>query len=196
MEHWFDRATKFFAGGTISRRGVLEGAALAGTSALIAGSPALAWGESELAQHRRRRRIPGNRGAGGPCTRQDKGGTSTMTFSAHGTYKGQALTLQGTHTTRNHKHPSGKTHMRVDLAGNLLLDITHSSTQSGTSPSASQTAWDDIGNGFFGMGTAIGTIPFAGPGVFSSSVNGGGPAGPGAYSLTIKDTFSAGGSAS
>ena len=133
MEHWFDRATKFFAGGTISRRGVLEGAALAGTSALIAGSPALAWGESELAQHRRRRRIPGNRGAGGPCTRQDKGGTSTMTFSAHGTYKGQALTLQGTHTTRNHKHPSGKTHMRVDLAGNLLLDITHSSTQSGTS---------------------------------------------------------------
>jgi hypothetical protein len=70
-----------------------------------------------------------------------------------------------------------------------------SSTQSVTSPSASQTAWDDTGNGFFGMGTAIGTIPFAGPGVFTSSVNGGGPAGPGAYSLTIKDTFSAGGSA-
>ena len=63
---------------------------------------------------------------------------------------------------------------------------------SGTAPSATQNSYDDTTNVFFGTGTTIGTI---GPLTTGSAfITGGGPAGPGAYSLSIVDTFSAGGS--
>ena len=46
VEHWFDRATKMFAGGAVSRRGLLEGGALAGTAVVVAQTPGLARGSS------------------------------------------------------------------------------------------------------------------------------------------------------
>jgi hypothetical protein len=46
-----------------------------------------------------------------------------------------------------------------------------------------QTAYVDTGNTYFGTGMLIGTISGDG------TATGGGPAGPGAYSLTINDTF-------
>jgi len=59
---------------------------------------------------------------------------------------------------------------------------------------ASQTAWDDTSNTIFGHGTPIGTVgPFSAPGNHGTAT-GGGPAGPGAYSLTITDTINAGSS--
>jgi hypothetical protein len=58
--------------------------------------------------------------------------------------------------------------------------------------STTQYAWVDTANMLFGEATPIGTLgvgPFTGAGVFASSVTGGGPAGPDAYSLTIEDIF-------
>jgi len=69
--------------------------------------------------------------------------------------------------------------------------------------STSQIAWFDPSNTFFGGvndggtplgGTLIGVLgPFTSLGLSSDSLNGGGPAGPDAYSLTMLDHFSAGG---
>lgn len=57
--------------------------------------------------------------------------------------------------------------------------------------SASQMAWDDTSNTIFGTGTPIGTvIPLTAPSG-AGSKSGGGPAGPGVYSLTLKDTIAA-----
>jgi hypothetical protein len=57
-----------------------------------------------------------------------------------------------------------------------------------TSGSASQTAWDDTSNTIFGTGTQIGTVGLTAP-FGAGSKSGGGPAGPGAYSLTLTDTI-------
>jgi len=65
----------------------------------------------------------------------------------------------------------------------------YSATDTGKG-STTQYAWDDTGNAMFGEGTPIGIVgPFNGSGVFSALAKGGGPAGPGAYSLTIEDIF-------
>lgn len=62
----------------------------------------------------------------------------------------------------------------------------------GHTPSTSQSAYSDNLNAIFGKATPIGTVgPFSAIG--SGSASGGGPAGPAAYSLTIDDTFNAGG---
>ncbi len=67
---------------------------------------------------------------------------------------------------------------------------TYSSTQSGGSTTL--MAWDDTTNTIFGTGTPIGTVgPFTNSN--HASVSGGGPAGPGQYSLTIEDIFNANG---
>jgi hypothetical protein len=71
---------------------------------------------------------------------------------------------------------------------------TYSSTQVGGS--TTQTAWADTTNTLFGHSGLIGSV---GPFIASDhgSVSGGGPAGPAAYSLTIRDVFdSLGGAAS
>jgi hypothetical protein len=116
MEHWFDRATKMFAGSAISRRGLLEGGALAGTAVLVAQTPGLARGSSSA-----------------PCSLTGDGSSTTLSFSARSSYKGQALTLQGTHVGRGRKYRSGRTHIVVALAGKTVLEIAHSATQTGTS---------------------------------------------------------------
>lgn len=64
--------------------------------------------------------------------------------------------------------------------------------ESGAAASTTQASYDDTTNTFFGTGKTIGTL---GPltGVGTRSAVGGGPAGPSQYSLTIDDTFKAGG---
>ena len=66
---------------------------------------------------------------------------------------------------------------------------SYSLTGAGTT---TQTAWVDTSNTLFGepAGGLIGTITLTGLG--GTSVAGGGPAGPSAYSLTLLDTFAAG----
>ncbi len=64
-----------------------------------------------------------------------------------------------------------------------------SSTQTGKG-NTTQFGWDDTANTIFGEGTAIGTVgPFKGQGTFAGLATGGGPAGPGLYSLTLEDVF-------
>ncbi len=114
MEHWFDRATKLFAGGAISRRSLIEGGAVAGTAVLLARPPAWAAGSGSAS-----------------CSQSGDGSSTTLTFSARSSYKGQALTLQGTHVGRGRKHRSGRSHIVVALGGKTVLDIEHSATQTG-----------------------------------------------------------------
>ncbi|PYY12493.1 MAG: hypothetical protein DMG69_01055 [Acidobacteria bacterium] len=59
------------------------------------------------------------------------------------------------------------------------------------SGSASQIAWDDTSNTIFGTGTPIGTVRLLSAPFGAGSKSGGGPAGPGTYSLTLKDTIGA-----
>jgi hypothetical protein len=66
---------------------------------------------------------------------------------------------------------------------------TYSTTQTGSTPSTSQTAWVGLGNGYFAQTSLIGSIgPLTTSGT-GGTVVGGPAAGPGAYSLTIEDTF-------
>jgi hypothetical protein len=77
-------------------------------------------------------------------------------------------------------------------AGGFITTYT-TLLESGAAASTTQKSYDDTTNTFFGTGTPIGTL---GPltGVGTRSAVGGGPAGPSPYSLTIDDTFNAGGS--
>ena len=124
MEHWFDRATKMFAGGAISRRGLLEGGALAGTTVLVAQAPG----------PRHRDPTPPPRGWNlPPCTLTGDGSSTTLSFSARSSYRKQALTLQGTHVSRGRKFRSARMHVVVALGGETVLEIAHRATQTGTS---------------------------------------------------------------
>jgi hypothetical protein len=89
---------------------------------------------------------------------------------------------------------SGQNFTQSVSAGNFITSYTATtlSGQLGHTPSTTQAAYSDNSNAFFGTGTPIGTVgPLTTAGFGSAS--GGGPAGPTPYSLTIDDTFSAGG---
>lgn len=102
MEHWFDRATKFIAGGAPSRRGMLEGAALAGVATMM---PVPAWSAA-------------------PCVRRNVRGTHTTTVSSSGAYQGQALTLQSTWSTTARGYAPGTFSANVSLAGRPLYNFS------------------------------------------------------------------------
>jgi hypothetical protein len=69
------------------------------------------------------------------------------------------------------------------------FQTTYSSTNTGAGASTSQTAWVGLGNSYFATTSLIGSIgPLTGTGG-QGSVQGGPPAGPTAFSLTLEDTF-------
>lgn len=72
------------------------------------------------------------------------------------------------------------------------LNTFFSATETGAGATTTQTAYVDTTNTIFGTGTLIGTVgPFTPPGG-SGAASGGGPAGPGDYSLTLVDTLGGG----
>jgi PEP-CTERM motif len=85
------------------------------------------------------------------------------------------------------------TNFTQPVSANGFITTYTTLAKSGVAGSTTQVSYDDTTNTFFGTGTTIGTL---GPltGVGTRSAVGGGPAGPGQYSLTIDDTFKAGGS--
>jgi hypothetical protein len=72
---------------------------------------------------------------------------------------------------------------------------TYTGTETSTYASTEQQAWDDTTNAPLGTGTYIGEVGLTGKitSPVSVTTEGGGPAGPGTYSLTIYDLFEANG---
>ncbi len=66
--------------------------------------------------------------------------------------------------------------------------------ENGSASSTTQSGWFDTSDALLATGGTIGTVGFSGITSGSKTASGGGPAGPGAYSLTVKDTFNSGGS--
>jgi len=122
MEHWFDRATKFLAGGVLPRRGLFEAAALAGVATLMskASVPSVAAAAPAIMP------LPT---AVGPCTLRDNGGDTTATFSAQTTYQGKPLTLQAVRTTTGRRNRSATLHLGITYDGENLFELAHSALQ-------------------------------------------------------------------
>ncbi|HEV8020485.1 MAG TPA: hypothetical protein VGP41_04420 [Candidatus Lustribacter sp.] len=113
MEHWFDRATKALVGGNASRRGVLEGAALAGVATMmpVSGLTRPFGGEQFAA-------------VAAPCVRGGIRGARTTTVSSSGMYQGQALAFQSTWSTNARGYSSGTFAANITLGGRPLYDFS------------------------------------------------------------------------
>jgi len=120
MEHWFDRATRFLATGTLSRRDALKSLALGAVGTV-------------LPQYSSARPVPGGAqnlpvpplpGAQTVCTRQMQRGERITTLSAVGNYRGRSLTLRSVWTSVGSRFINGRLNQRVDLGGYLVYDLS------------------------------------------------------------------------
>lgn len=133
MEHWFDRATRLLASGSVSRRDALKTAAFGFLGTMV---PAVSWPETLFQAEPPAQRVPPRLPApvglenvhppGEPavCTRQIRGGESTTTLAAVGTYLGKSLTLQSVIRTDGGRLSPLRFDQRVDLGSYLVYELS------------------------------------------------------------------------
>src|SRR5215472_10577154 len=121
LEHWFDRLTKSLETARFSRRKVLQGAAAVGGSWILS-RPAV---HAALTPAQLRLRPPASPPT---CEVESKGGGVVITYSARSSYRGQPLTLRGTHARRGRRHPTLQSEMSVELDGKPVMDFRQSIT--------------------------------------------------------------------
>jgi len=117
VEHWFDRATKFLAAGSVSRRQVMETAAITGAvAALPTTASARALGGLIEGAH--------TLAAASACEKRRKPGVSTMSASDGGVYRGQRLTLSSTWKKIGNRHAQITFSQSAELGGKLIYQVT------------------------------------------------------------------------
>jgi hypothetical protein len=136
MEHWFDHATRLLASGSISRRNALKTAALGFLGAVV---PEVSWPEPLLDGAQSPQpfsRIPPPvstpRGTGNVqspaqaavCIRESRGGETTITLAAVGSYLGKSLTLQTVVKSDGGRLSPLHFDQRADLGNYLVYEMS------------------------------------------------------------------------
>ena len=138
MEHWFDRLTKAFAEGTLSRRELLDSAIKAGAALL--GAPLITRSEAlaSIVSGPRETQTTAN-----TCQARREGRAQIFTVSASSTFGGRALTYN--QTVRQTSRTSVELSETVRLGGNTLFQMNVSRTRGSSRVSIT------YGDGFQGI---------------------------------------------